>query len=99
MIDAAIKHDPSATKGKEGVIEFHLKDDEDGTYQIISDKDGARAVKRAEEEAACTLIVSADDLRHSVDGTLNPTAAFMGGNLKTKGTMSLALRCQTLRTS
>lgn len=99
MIDAALKHDPSATKGKEGVFEFHLKDDEDGTYQIIIYKDGARAVKGAEEEAACTLIVSTDDFRQMVDGTLNPTAAFMGGKLKIKGNMGLALKLQTILNS
>lgn len=99
MIDAALKHDPSATKGKEGVFEFQLKDDEDGTYQIIIDNDGARAVKGAEEKAACTLIVSTDDFRQMVDGTLNPTAAFMGGKLKIKGNMGLALKLQTILNS
>src|SRR5699024_84069 len=99
MIDTALTHYPSATKGKERVFEFHLKADEDGTYQIIIDKDGVRAVKGAEEEAACTLIVSTDDFRQMVDGTLNPTAALMVGKLKIKVNMGIALKLQTMLNS
>src|SRR5699024_12853644 len=65
MIDAALKHDQSATKGKEGVLQFQLKDDEDGTYQIIIDEDGARAVEGAEADAEGALIVTTADGRQT----------------------------------
>lgn len=33
MIDAALKHDPSITKGKEGVYQFALQGEDGGIYQ------------------------------------------------------------------
>lgn len=99
MIDAAIKHDPSATKGKESVYQFHLQGDESGTYQMIIDEDGPRAIKGEEKEAQVTLTISGDDFRDMVAGNLNPTAAFMGGKLKIKGNMGLALKLQTVLNS
>src|SRR5699024_5452284 len=96
MIDAALKHDPSVTEGKKGTFEFHLSGEEEGTYQIIIDDNGARAVEGSEEEPQCTLKIGTDDFREMVAGTLNPTAAFMGGKLKIKGNMGLALKLQTI---
>src|SRR5699024_5508390 len=45
MIDAAIKYDPSATEGKEGIYQFYITGDDDGLYQMIIDDDGPRTVK------------------------------------------------------
>ncbi|WP_449355317.1 SCP2 sterol-binding domain-containing protein [Virgibacillus natechei] len=101
MIDAAIKHDPSPTKGKEGVYQFHLQGDDGdgGTYQMIIDEDGPRAIMGEEKEAQVTLTIRGDDFRDMVAGSLNPTAAFMGGKLKIKGNMGLALKLQTVLNS
>lgn len=99
MIDAALKHDPSVTEGKKGIFEFHLSGEEEGTYQIIIDDNGARAVEGSKEEPQCTLKIGTDDFREMVAGTLNPTAAFMGGKLKIKGNMGLALKLQTILNS
>lgn len=99
MIDAAIKYDPSATKGKEGVYQFNLQGDDGGTYQMILGGDGPRAVEGEEKDAQVTLIIDGDDFRNMVAGTLNPTAAFMGGKLKIKGNMGLALKLQTVLNS
>ncbi|HLR62031.1 MAG TPA: SCP2 sterol-binding domain-containing protein [Lentibacillus sp.] len=99
MIDAAIKYDPSATEGKEGIYQFYITGDDDGLYQMIIDDDGPRTVKSEEKEAQVTLTVDHDDFREMVGGTLNPTAAFMGGKLKIKGNMGLALKLQTVLNS
>ncbi|HLR08832.1 MAG TPA: SCP2 sterol-binding domain-containing protein [Bacillota bacterium] len=99
MIDAALKYDPSVTKGKEGVYEFHLKGDDGGTFQMIIDEEGPRAIQGTEKEPQCTLEMNTDVFRSLVAGTLNPTSAFMGGKLKVKGNMGLALKLQTVLNS
>ncbi|MEN1967414.1 SCP2 sterol-binding domain-containing protein [Lentibacillus sp. N15] len=99
MIDAAIKSDPSATKGKEGVYQFDIKGDDEGTYQMIIDEDGPRAIQGTQKDPQCTLTINDENFRKMVAGTLNPTAAFMGGKLKIKGNMGLALKLQTVLNS
>lgn len=99
MIDAALKSDPEATKGREGVYQFNIEGADSGTYQMIIDEEGPRAVEGEEKEAQCTLTIDIDDFREMVGGTLNPTAAFMSGKLKIKGNMGLALKLQTVLNS
>ncbi|QHS22700.1 SCP2 sterol-binding domain-containing protein [Virgibacillus sp. MSP4-1] len=99
IIDAAVKTDPEVTKGKEGVYQFNIKDEDEGTYQLIIDENGPRAVEGAEQDPQVTLTLKADNFRDLVAGNLNPTAAFMGGKLKIKGNMGLALKLQTVLNS
>lgn len=100
MIDAALKYDPSATVGKEGVYQFHIKDEgTETTYQMIIDEEGPRAIKGVGKEPHCTLTIKGEHFKNMVAGTLNPTAAFMSGKLKIKGNMGLALKLQTVLNS
>lgn len=99
MIDAAIKYDPEATKGKEGVYQFNIGGDEAGIFQMIIDEDDPRAVEGEVKEPDVTLFIEADNFKNLVAGELNPTAAFMGGKLKIKGNMGLALKLQTVLNS
>ncbi|HET7521713.1 MAG TPA: SCP2 sterol-binding domain-containing protein [Bacillales bacterium] len=94
MIDAALKWDPSKSEGAEGVYQFNLTGDDGGTYQMIIDEEAARAVEGTEKEADCTLTISADDYKNMVAGTLNPTQAFMSGQLTIDGDIGLALKLQ-----
>ncbi|QQK81811.1 SCP2 sterol-binding domain-containing protein [Salicibibacter cibi] len=96
MIDAALKTDPSATEDAEGVYQFNLTGDDGGTYQMIIESDSARAVKGEEKEPDCTLEITADDYKRMVAGTLNPTEAFMGGQLTIDGDMGMAMKLQTV---
>jgi len=99
MIDAALKFDPDATKGKEGIYQFELTGDDGGTYQMIINEEGAQAVEGTKETAQVTLTVNEEDFKEMVEGSLNPTAAFMSGKLKIKGNMGLALKLQTVLNS
>lgn len=96
MIDAALQYDPAATKGKEGVYQFHLSGDDGGTFQMIITQETSRAVSGEEEDPDVILSLKADDFKELVAGTLNPTAAFMSGKLRIKGNMGLALKLQTI---
>jgi putative sterol carrier protein len=96
MIDAALKYDPSTTRGKEGVYQFNLQGDDGGIYQMIIDADVSRAMQGDEKEAQVTLTIDHDAFKDLVAGTLNPTAAFMSGRLKIKRNMGLALKLQSI---
>ena len=47
-------------------------------------------------EAGCTMILDADDFVALFMGQLNPTQAFMGGKLKVKGDMMVAMKLEKL---
>ncbi|WP_150526304.1 SCP2 sterol-binding domain-containing protein [Roseibium sediminis] len=50
------------------------------------------SVSNENNDADCTITMSADDLGDMLNGDLNPTAAFMGGKLKVDGDMSVAMK-------
>lgn len=56
---------------------------------IIIDANGARA---GDDEAEVTLSASADTFKGILDGSVNPTAAFMMGKLSVDGNMGLAMQ-------
>lgn len=56
---------------------------------IMLDSDGARA---GDDEAEVTMTADAETFREILDGSLNPTAAFMSGKLKVDGDMGAAMR-------
>ncbi|TRW96884.1 SCP2 sterol-binding domain-containing protein [Paracoccus sp. M683] len=56
---------------------------------IFIDADGARA---GDDEAEVTLTASRETFEGILDGSVNPTAAFMTGKLKIDGSMPLAMQ-------
>ncbi|HEX7066270.1 MAG TPA: SCP2 sterol-binding domain-containing protein [Bacillales bacterium] len=96
MIDAALKVDPSVTEGMNTVYQFNLTGNDGGTYQIIIEENSARAVEGTEKEPECTLEMDAEEYKDMVAGTINPTQAFMSGQLKIEGDMGLALQLQNI---
>ncbi len=100
MIDAALKHEAEKTEGKEGIYQFQLsRENGNVTYQMIIDEDGPRVVEGEEKVPHVTIIMKEDNFRKLVEGSLNPTAAFMSGKLKIKGNMGLALKLQSVLNS
>ena len=73
------------TGGFDGTAKFVIEDE----GAIIVDGDGARA---SDDDADVTLIADEDTFRAILDGSLNPTAAFMTGKLKVDGDMGAAMR-------
>lgn len=63
--------------------------DIEGEGSIMVDDVGVRA---GEEPAEVTLSADEETFREILDGTLDPTAAFMGGRLKIDGDMGQAMR-------
>lgn len=60
-----------------------------GEGAIMLDASGARA---GDEAADVTLTASADTFKGILDGSVNPTAAFMMGKLSVDGNMGLAIQ-------
>lgn len=96
MIDAALKLDPEKLEGSEGVYQFNITGDDSGTYQMIIDENGGKAIAGTEKDADCTLTISDEDYKNMVGGTLNPTEAFMSGKLSIEGDIGLALKLQAI---
>ncbi len=49
-------------------------------------------VSNDDQDADCTIKMSAEDLADLLSGDLNPTAAFMGGKMQVEGDMSVAMK-------
>ena len=65
----------------------------EGEGAVLVDGDGVRA---ADGDADCTLSADADTFQAMMDGSLNPTAAFMSGRLSVDGDMGVAMKLGAL---
>ncbi len=72
-------------EGFDGVAKFVIEDE----GEIVLDSEGARA---GDDDADVTLTASAETFRGMIEGNVNPTMAFMSGQLKIDGDMSLAMK-------
>lgn len=69
----------------------------DGTAKFVIEDEGAIMLEGAEARAGddaadVTMTADADTFRAILDGSLNPTSAFMTGKLKVDGDMGAAMR-------
>ncbi len=71
--------------GFDGVAKFEIR----GEGTIIVDSDGARA---GDGTADVTLTADVETFQAILEGHMNPTAAFMHGDLAVDGDMSVAIR-------
>lgn len=69
----------------DGCVKFEIED----VGSIIVDGDGVRA---GDDEADCTLTASVETFEGIMDGSTNPTAAFMTGQLSVDGDMGQAMK-------
>ena len=61
----------------------------EGEGAIMMDENGARA---GDDDADVTLSADAETFAEILDGSLNPTSAFMSGRLAVDGDMGLAMK-------
>ncbi|POF33019.1 SCP2 sterol-binding domain-containing protein [Roseibium marinum] len=76
-------------KVADGGIEESVKFDlgETGIIYLQGSK-----VSNEDQEADCTIKMTAEDLGDLLSGDLNPTAAFMGGKMQVEGDMNVAMK-------
>ncbi len=91
VIDGAIE----ALKAKigDGGFDESVKFEISGEGSVLIDGDGVRA---SDDDADCTLTADADTFQALMDGSLNPTAAFMTGKLAVDGNMGIAMKLGSL---
>ncbi|NNE26484.1 MAG: SCP2 sterol-binding domain-containing protein [Saprospiraceae bacterium] len=63
---------------------------------FIDGTGGENVVSNEDNEADCTIITSLETLEKLRSGDLNPMMAVMGGKVKIKGDMGLAMKLQSL---
>jgi len=86
VIDAAVAAlSEKIGAGFDGSVKFVIN----GEGAVMVDSSGVRA---GDEEADCTLSADPDVFQSMMDGSLNPTAAFMTGKLAVDGDMGLAMK-------
>lgn len=85
IIDEAVAKLSEKIGSFDGSVKFVVEDE----GSIMVDGDGVRA---GDEEAECTLTADEDTFRGILDGSVNPTGAFMSGKLKVDGDMGTAMK-------
>ena len=86
----------SAAQGVKATYQFDLTGDGGGTYHVNIGDGACQVNKGAADSANITITMAASDYLDMINGKLNPQMAFMGGKLKIKGDMSLALKMQQI---
>jgi len=77
---------------------YRVRLDLDGTGTILIDGTDVPAVISSDDDsnADATLSMSGEALAKLIDGSLDPTLAFMTGKLKVAGSMSAALKLASI---
>ena len=85
-----------AAQGVNATYQFELTGDGGGTYNVQIANGTATVNKGPAASPNITITMAAQDYLDMINGKLNPQMAFMGGKLKIKGDMSLALKMQQI---
>ncbi len=73
-----------------GTLKFDLGDA--GNLFIDGDGAGNTVAVNKNDDAKCTISMSADDFKELIHGRLQPTSAFMQGRMRVDGDMLLAMK-------
>ena len=73
-----------------------LKFEVDGVGILIDGTSETNTVSASNDEADCTISLTAEVLEKLRDGEINPMMAVMGGQIKITGDMGLAMKVQSL---
>ncbi len=88
-----IKEKIAMAAGFDAKVKFDFKDD--GVIFIDATQTPAE-ISHEDEDADCTLRCSLDTFQGLMDGTQDPTMAFMMGKLKVDGSMGLAMKLNSI---
>jgi putative sterol carrier protein len=87
---------PAKLAGLKAVFQFDIGGADPGIYSVAID-DGRGLVSEGPSSSPdITITMPSNDFMDLVEGRLDGVTAFMGGKLKVKGDMMLAMRLQSL---
>lgn len=92
-VTEAIKSKMSLAAGLDAKVKFDF--DEEGVIFVDATQNPPE-ISHENEEADCTLICSLETFQGFMDGTQDPTVAFMTGKLKVDGSMGLAMKLNSI---
>ncbi len=72
------------------IVRFDLGDD--GTYTIDARAPQPLLLTDSEEEAACTIRISKENLDKLIEGELDPMLAYTFGKIKVSGSLGVAMK-------
>ncbi|MBT9141833.1 MAG: hypothetical protein DDT29_00226 [Dehalococcoidia bacterium] len=87
--------DGQEINGLNGTFLFELEGEEEGLYHIIFIEGSSKTGEGPVVAPNLTVTMSSEDFRAMLAKELNAAEAFMGGKLKVKGDMSLAMKLQS----
>ena len=91
-----VMSNPAKIANMQGSYMFELTGDGGGVYHAAFDNGAVDIAEGPIANPGCTVTMAASDFLALVNGKLNPMAAFMGGKLKIKGDMGLAMKLQSV---
>ncbi len=88
--------DPGAWKSGDAVLQFNLAGEGGGEFIARIEGDSLEIEEGTAESPDMTMTCSAEDFLALISGDLNAVSAFMSGQLKIDGELSLAMELQNL---
>ena len=88
------KRIPSSPRSVDAKFQFNVTGDGGGTF-VLNLKQGTTSgflTTEPASDAQCIVTVSGDTWAQMLAGTIDPMAAFMGGQVKVDGDLSLAMK-------
>jgi putative sterol carrier protein len=92
-VTEAIKGKMALAAGLDAKVKFDFKDE--GVIFVDATQNPPE-ISHEDKEADCTLRCSLDTFKGFMDGTQDPTMAFMMGKLKVDGSMGLAMKLNSI---
>ena len=87
---------PTKLAGIKAVYQFDINGGDPGVYSVAIAEGKGMVTEGPHPSPNITITIASNDFADMVEGKLDGVAAFMGGKLKVKGDMMLAMQLQSL---